>query len=61
MDIKAILKSNKGKISAIVGAVVFVAIGVYVGDVTIGQLKDCVLSFDLQSAQCQLITLQTNP
>lgn len=61
MDIKAILKANKGKISAIAGVVVFVAIGIFVGDVTIGQLKDCVLSFDLQSAVCQLITNQTNP
>lgn len=59
--IKAFLQSNKGKISAVVAAVVFIGIGIYVGDITVGQLKDCVLSFDLQSAACQLITNTTNP
>ena len=59
--IKDFLKNNKGKISAVAGAVVFIAVGIYVGDVTVGQLKDCVLSFDLQSEVCKLITNQTNP
>jgi len=59
--LKDFLKNNKGKISAIAGVVVFVAIGIFVGDVTIGQLKDCVLSFDLQSDLCKLITNQANP
>jgi hypothetical protein len=54
--VKDFLKAHKGKIAAAAGVVVFIAIGLIVGDVSLGQVKDCVFSFDLQSAACLLIS-----
>lgn len=56
MDIKATLKANKVKIGVVVGAVVVVAIGLFVGDITLADVAHCVTSLDLKSAACVLIT-----
>lgn len=59
--VKDFLGRNKVKIGVVAGFVTVVAIGLFVGDITIGQVKDCVLTFSLDSGACQALTAPSVP
>lgn len=53
--VKDFLKKHKVKIVAVVSLLAFVGISLIVGDVSLGQVKDCLMSFDLDSVACAVI------
>lgn len=53
--VKSFVGAHRTKIGVIVGLVTVASIGLWVGDVTLGQIVSCVTSLDVGSEACKAL------